>query len=407
MVYKVPELDTDSSPTCSTRSYYSIENLSAIPISSYNMASCEHTDNDTDMGNTISSLSSDDLRELLILLREKRSASSAVPSTVAPMKREAALPKWTGQPEDLDFYLERLETRIEMDMEPYFLPAQICMDMIDTLPDNKKCRVESWFKGKKASGRFNWRELLICFRNEFQDNQAQQAALETLERMEQGQHQFFMDYLKEFELKVAQSGGIATHTLRHQTMLLKGSLNRRLRRSLLGLKLPPPENYSAWVAEVKEIAAELESFDDYRPKGSTLTVTKLGAIKGGIIRASHKAPELDAEGDTIMSGTNNGLLAAIAELIKSNSNNSIYSAGPSKGKKLPKSKPRAKWRSKEEFRRLRESGACIRCELKGHLTKDCRKFDPALRPKTALNAALEKESDSDEFEDSDSGKDQP
>lgn len=85
-----------------------------------------------------------------MLIRESRAASSTVPSITSLVKRNVALPKWTDQPEGLDFYLERLETRVEIDMEPYFLPAQICIDTIDALQDNKKCKVGYWFKEKKA-----------------------------------------------------------------------------------------------------------------------------------------------------------------------------------------------------------------------------------------------------------------
>lgn len=46
-------------------------------------------------------------------------------------------------------------------------------------------------------------------------------------------------------------------------------VNSRLRRHLISVKLPPPENYHAWVEEVREIAKVLESLADYRPKGRT------------------------------------------------------------------------------------------------------------------------------------------
>lgn len=107
-----------------------------------------------------------------------------------------------------------------------------------------------------------------------------------------------------------------------------------------------------------------------------------------------------------MGSTNNSLLAAIAQLIKDN-DKSKSNAGTGKSKNNPRLKPLAKCRSKEEFRRLPDSGACVRCEMKGHLTKDCHQFDPALRPNKRLSAAIVEESNSDEYEDCDSGKDQP
>ena len=173
-----------------------------------------------------------------------------------------------------------------MDSKPYLLPGQICMDMIDTLPDDKKYRVESWFKQSKAANNFQWRDLLDHWWKELQDTQAQQAAHETLQRMEQGEHKYFIDFLKDFEHKMAQSGGNITYTTTNQTMQLKFSINRRLWRALLSVKLPSPENYNSWVAEVKENSAELEGFDYYRPKNSAQTKTKLGNPKGGNIFAA-------------------------------------------------------------------------------------------------------------------------
>ena len=68
-----------------------------------------------------------------------------------------------------------------------------------------------------------------------------------------------------------------TCTTTNQTMRLKSSIIRRLRRVLLGVKLHSPENYYSWVAGVKEITAKLEGFDDYLPKNPTQTKTKIGS----------------------------------------------------------------------------------------------------------------------------------
>ena len=59
-------------------------------------------------------------------------------------------------------------------------------------------------------------------------------------------------------------------------MQLKSSINRRLQRALLGVKLPSTKKYDSWVAEVKEIASELEGHDEYCPKNSAQTKTKIG-----------------------------------------------------------------------------------------------------------------------------------
>ncbi|KAI0990993.1 hypothetical protein K3495_g17194 [Podosphaera aphanis] len=63
--------------------------------------------------------------------------------------------------------------------------------------------------------------------------------------------------------------------------MLNAALNKKLRKALVAVKLPPVHNYQAFVAELKEVAGKLEALSDYRPKGSTQTVTKLGAPKSG------------------------------------------------------------------------------------------------------------------------------
>ncbi|KAI0997344.1 hypothetical protein K3495_g10843 [Podosphaera aphanis] len=113
--------------------------------------------------------------------------------------------------------------------------------------------------------------------------------------MGQGYHQYFDDFLKDFDNRVALSGGSEAHTSLGKTHRLKDSLNPRLRRALIGVKLPPPEDYSAWVEEVREVAAELEELADYRPEGASQTNTVLGAPKSGSAQLDLRAPAISNE----------------------------------------------------------------------------------------------------------------
>ncbi|KAI1000076.1 hypothetical protein K3495_g8120 [Podosphaera aphanis] len=121
--------------------------------------------------------------------------------------------------------------------------------------------------------------------------------------MEQGHHQFFDDFLGDFEYRVAQSGGSEAHTDLGKTQKLKDAVNSRLRHALIGVKLPSPENYQAWIEEVREVAKELESLSDYRPKGASQTKTVLGAPKSDSAQVSVgiqpeiSKPKLDLDGD--------------------------------------------------------------------------------------------------------------
>ena len=66
-----------------------------------------------------------------------------------------------------------------------------------------------------------------------------------------------------------------------KTMQLKASINSRLRKALVGVKLPLFKEYGEWVAEVREVAAEIEGFANYQPKRSGQTTTQVGPTKCG------------------------------------------------------------------------------------------------------------------------------
>lgn len=249
----------------------------------------------------------------------------------------------------------------------------------------------------KVEKKFHWKELLPIFRKEFGDKQARQAALEIVSRMEQGFHQYFQDFLKDFEYRVSQSGGSETYTDTNKTMLLKVSLNSRLRRALVSVKLPPACNYTEWVNEVKDVAAELEGLNDYRPRGATQTENVLGAPKSGSAPLSdnnhscRKEPLADFEGDTVMTRTN-ALLAALRDFTNSTKElrtsklfgNQEGSSNGQSGRGVQgksQNKPRATWRTREEIKALIEAGHCTRCKIEGHIGRFCPSHRPARRPR--------------------------
>lgn len=59
--------------------------------------------------------------------------------------QSVSLLKWDGNQEDFAFYMDRLRIRAEREMVPYREPSAICIDLIDTLLEDKKPRVASWF----------------------------------------------------------------------------------------------------------------------------------------------------------------------------------------------------------------------------------------------------------------------
>lgn len=119
-----------------------------------------------------------------------------------------------------------------------------------------------------------------------------------------------LEFFRGFEYKLAQTGGNEAFTLLGKTQQLKASLNPRLRRSLIGVKLPPAKNFKELVVEVKEVAAELEGMPGYRPRNATETTTNIEVSKGGRVNSDDIIqPVIYYDGDTHL-GDANALLAA-------------------------------------------------------------------------------------------------
>ncbi|KAI0993576.1 hypothetical protein K3495_g14608 [Podosphaera aphanis] len=152
-------------------------------------------------------LTQQDLQGLLQLLAERRNQPEAPTQSARQARRDVSLPKWNGRAVDFGFYLGRLETRITTDFAPFFDECSICLDIINTLPDNLKSRVSGWFDSRRSEGNFSWKELVQHLETTFADRQGQQAASELLDMMEQGEHQLFADFLQDFNYRLAQSGG--------------------------------------------------------------------------------------------------------------------------------------------------------------------------------------------------------
>ncbi|KAI0997915.1 hypothetical protein K3495_g10273 [Podosphaera aphanis] len=395
MTIRVPGSDTDTD-TDSSSSFLSFLDMSLPQARNQDDSMGENAPQEA--GSTIGPL---ELRELLQMLEERRNQAAA-PDRIYPLRqarRDASLPKWSGQLIDLPFFFGRLETRIEIDFAPYIDDRSICLDMIETLPDNLKSRVSTWFESRRVSGRFDWKEFIEHFRSIFADRQASQTASEILNQMEQGENQYFADSLQDFEYRLAQSGGDEAYTPLGKTQQLKASINGKLRRALIGLKLPDARKFSEWVTEVKEVALELESLVDYRPRGVTQTTTRLGAPKSGVapIRTQVQQNQLgiDADGDVRMGGTN-AILAALQQLnTQRNTPRSSQGQGqgppnhqePSTGRDEDSGNlPRAPWRTREELKRLMEAGLCVRCARGGHIARPCTVFRRAKKPNVSVNA---------------------
>lgn len=419
MNFQVPEYDSSitNQSSASSSSYQSIAEVPSSESHNFLMTERRMSNSDIDMVETVDSFDSlplDVKQRLMAILNEQVKDETKYPvdnraqDTPVVSTTRSVLPKWNGNLEDFGFYICRLEARIKREWASSVDPCSICLDMIDTLPEDKKPRIAAWFQERSRSNNFSWKDLIEHFHRQFDDKEARQSASEYVNRMEQGYNQLFLDFLKDFEYHIAPCS--AAFTPLGKSMQLKASMNNRLRKALIGLKLPPLENYDAWVKEVCEVAADLEGLNDYRSKNAKYTTTKLGAPKGINVPEVHKDNNLDADGDFKMGGTN-ALLTAFKKLgIKEESLiaglKEFSNKGPQEDRSFkngPSGKPRASWRSEEEFYNLIKKGLCTRCKKSGHKSQYCRKFGPPIRPKASVGAMEEESDDSEE----DSGKEDP
>ena len=92
-----------------------------------------------------------------------------------------------------------------------------------------------------------------------------------------------------------------------------------------------------------------------------------------------------------MFGVNNlqTIVTAVVSALKSyNESGSGGSVGRRSQRRAGPSKPRALWRSSEEFSRLINKRKCPRCEKSGHKGLKCRYFKAPIKPATVNATAL-------------------
>lgn len=309
--------------------------------------------------------------------------------TTVITRKETSWPSWDGSRETYSDYRFKLEIKVEEDGQLFSSSRAVCLGMMESLPEGKRHKVKTWFRSGGPGGNYSWKEFLNHFDDQFEDTEAMLESAEILGRMRQGHHQTFDNFLKDFERQYdlcdeniwGPTGKIA---------MVHAAINEQLRETLVGRDLPIKLGYRAWVNKVGKIAIQLEALRKYKPRGSTQTKTWFVSGQGTIVpnlfnSASSQDSSVDNEGDTIMGGVNS------------------LSGNPrhSKGNKPKPQKPRAPWKSAEEFKRLVDNGLCTRCSKSGHFAYKCRSFLPALPPKVKVSAMEEME------EESESGNEEP
>ncbi|KAI1002009.1 hypothetical protein K3495_g6194 [Podosphaera aphanis] len=159
---------------------------------------------------------------------------------------------------------------------------------------------------------------------------------------------------------------------------LNNGLDEELEKALIGIDMPPLDNYFLWRDEVREVAERLE-YHNFRTQPKTNQIFSPST--------SSNPSTKDAEEDTQVTGVN-----ALLNLL-SNSSTTIINAvlaglGKLQGNQDSKdNRPWAPWRAQQDLLKLVHDGVCTRCAKPGHPTKNCPTFRSAARPVAGVNAA--------------------
>lgn len=301
---------------------------------------------------------------------------------VQPLKKkETPWPKWDGTAENFGFYATQVEVKVEEDRHLLGNDRSICLGMISTLPESRQPRVAHWFQSVGPRENYNWRLFLAHFRELFEDQQAQQTAGDQLSRMRQGAHQPFESFLHDFEYKLAQCGGSGWADSA-RIIPLNNAINDPLKRALISVTTLPANDYQNWVATVKQVARRLEAHPSYGARSGSASYTKtwflehggawhVGGTQGGT------QPRLDWEGDSPMTGVNAMTPEAFVAAMRAAAPGMFRGGG---GGGSGSNKPRAPWRTPEEFKRLMDQGLCTRCTKSGHFSRACPTHRGPQRP---------------------------
>lgn len=233
----------------------------------------------------------------------------------------------------------------------------------------------SYFESGGRDGREDPEEFIAFLdRSNLDPNRINRARGE-LNSMRMGKHQQWNSFFAQWANKLTESDGDRWPD-DVKISQLRGKLNMTLRRAIANNHLLPNNDYFQWLRIVGQIAQQndelardcdkLEYSDIRNQVNNKVNARKF--VEEGLdnINTEHSRSgtergfvgNLDSTGDTFMGGVN------MARVLK----------GPN-GKPL-----RAKWKSPEQIRKLRDEKKCYRCERKGCSTKVCRLL-PARNPK--------------------------
>lgn len=251
--------------------------------------------------------------------------------------------------------------------------SYVFLMIYNALEGKAQKQAASFFESGGRDGRQDPEEFIAFLdRSNWDPNRINRARGE-LNSMRMGKNQRWSNFFAQWANKLTEADGDRWPD-DVKISQLRGKLNMQLRRAIANNHLLPYDDYFQWLKIVGQIAQQNDELagecGEFELLGRSNQVHGRRIDQGMINESDNTAREWsksgterglvgerDSTGDTFMGGVNS------ARIIK----------GPN-GKPL-----RAKWKSPDQIRKLREEGKCYRCERKGCSTKICRLL-PARKP---------------------------
>jgi hypothetical protein len=297
-------------------------------------------------------------------------------------------PEWDGTKDGYAMFKWTVESKIEQENGRLGSNKAICTNIFACLPKEKQQRVIYWLQEGGEDGSYNPNEFLEHMDSKFLDPEEERKALDKLDRVRQGDRQKFEDFRQQFEQLSAQAGTLA-HKGASKVSTMRRAISTALSRLLISVELSNTD-YESYVVKVQKIATNFEAHKDFHKQSGSMThyYVNEGSHRSTSRKRSNSTPaqDTDGDGDTEMTDVK-ALATKVAALV-------AQVSSISRGGKEDK-RPRAKWRSGSEFRKLIKAGKCGRCKEKKHDVASQCKFRPAARPNAQVTAVATHSTDDD------------
>lgn len=325
----------------------------------------------------------------------KSSAGESLPQVVIikdPAQQEGNLkptsfPVYNGEKMMYPAWRRGVLSALRIDWNTYkYTDSRVFLMIYKSLEGKAQKQAASYFESGGVGGRERPEDFIAFLDRGNWDQTRTSRAKSELNEMRMGPKQKWGSFYNQWANKLTEASG-DTWPDDVKVSLLRTALNQSLRIALASNHLIPENNFAEYVRVVSKIAQQHEEI--------SRTVSSFhGLVRGRseinkertLWENSDRSFDCEEKNkEWGRSGTEKGPVGEMDRV------GDIYMGGINSTQVLrgPTGKPlRAKWKSPDQIRRLKEDGRCYRCERKGCSTRVC-KILPALNPnrRSALNVA--------------------